>query len=275
MGEGHGRTRFRAAVVLHRHAGRRVVDLMARGPAASPIRGRFRAVSIPRSPRAGRRYFGGAGQGDRIWKFCDGAPTSPSPGRRARPPPSSNDDDAGESWPRRLRSSPLQGGGREGVPHRRAGGRRRVIPPVPLPGGEERASRWSAWGSPPSCPFPTNSFGDPLPPFNPPSHICVNQDTRLTVHGGPSTLLPARWWEIAPCHGAGSLSSSRLRPRGSCLAPAWAAAAREAAARPGRARRRCPKGIRSRPAASPWRREDPWTAAACASPARRGARPVP
>ena len=153
MGEGHGRTRFRAAVVLHRHAGRRVVDLMARGPAASPIRGRFRAVSIPRSPRAGRRYFGGAGQGDRIWKFCDGAPTSPSPGRRARPPPSllppfrgeerkrrrsalsSNDDDAGESWPHRLRSSPpFRGEVGRGVPHRRAGGRRRVIPRPPFQG---------------------------------------------------------------------------------------------------------------------------------------------
>ena len=41
-------------------------------------------------------------QGNRTWKFRGGSPTSPSPGRRARG--------------RRLLSSPLQGGGREGGP---------------------------------------------------------------------------------------------------------------------------------------------------------------
>ena len=55
--------------------------------------------------------------------------------------------------------------------------------PWPVANGRERrvqrdgAGRWSAWGSPPGCLSPTNSFGDPLLPFNPPSHICVNQDT--------------------------------------------------------------------------------------------------
>ena len=65
------------------------------------------------------------------------------------------------------------------------------------------AGRRSAWGSPPSCLSRTNNFGDPLLPFNPPSHICVNQDTgprrrnqgnRIWKFrgGSPSSLSPGR-----------------------------------------------------------------------------------
>ena len=74
--------------------------------------------------------------------------------------------------------------------------------PWPVANGRERrvqrdgAGRWSAWGSPPGCLSPTNSFGDPLLPFNPPSHMCANQDAacpgppRAIALETPSSLFP-------------------------------------------------------------------------------------
>ena len=88
-------------------------------------------------------------QGDRIWKFCGGSPTSLSPGVGVRG--------------RRFHSSsllfsppPFQGGGREGgpAPARGAGGGG-SSPPAPLPGGrrEGGAARPVGGGS---TPLPTS-----------------------------------------------------------------------------------------------------------------------
>ena len=68
----------------------------------------------------------GPPQGDRTWKFCGGSPTSPSPGRGARG--------------RRLLSSPLQGGGREGGPAAGSAG----VPPA----SREARTRMRAFGPP-------------------------------------------------------------------------------------------------------------------------------
>ena len=101
-------------------------------------------------------------QGDRIWKFCGGSPASLSPGGGARgrrllsSPPFSS------------RLPPFRGEAGRGIPHRRAGGRRRVTPGPPsrgekrgrgggVPGAVERPPVRSA--EPGSTPLPTS----PLP----------------------------------------------------------------------------------------------------------------
>ena len=87
----------------------------------------------------------GLPQGGRIWKFCGGSPASPSPG--------------GGACGRRLLSSPLQGGGREGGPAPGCAG----VPPASreaqtrmTQGGGEKTAR-------PPCPPPCSAI-ESVPP---------------------------------------------------------------------------------------------------------------
>ena len=91
-------------------------------------------------------------QGDCIWKYCGGAPTSLSPGRARAA--------AVFSPPLSLLSSPLSGGrsgGGSPVPAARGRWAAGLSPPAPLPGGRVR---WG--GAPPPSLLPPSLLSSPL-----------------------------------------------------------------------------------------------------------------
>ena len=94
-------------------------------PSALPSLGRGKGRSA-RSTASRMRSPWGRSQGNRIWKFCGGSPSSLSPGRGA--------------GARRLPSSPLQGGGREGGPAPGSAG----VPPA----SREARTRMRTFGPP-------------------------------------------------------------------------------------------------------------------------------